>query len=89
MQGTSQKKTVRVDIKIQNRTTESSGENGQTRMVSIKETIKITRKSDGKRNKTELYLFQHVKARQAIQNQNKARQNRRVNLLLTLSIEKH
>lgn len=46
MQGTRKKKTIRMDIKIQNRATESSGANGQTRMVPIKTTIKVTRKSE-------------------------------------------
>lgn len=50
MQGTRQKKTIRVDIKIQNRATEISGANGQTRMVSIKATIKVTRKSERERH---------------------------------------
>ena len=52
-------------------------------MATIKVAITIAKQSKRKRHKTKLRLFQHVKARQTIQDENHADTTRRVTFLLT------
>ena len=53
-------------------------------MVVIAATITIAKQGNRKRHKTQLRLFQHVEARQKIQDENHADTTRRVTFLLTV-----